>query len=204
MTEYSEVDAVSEREHERRSSVRASSLLPCAFRKIDDEEVPAVEARILDQAVVEGDTSFDEQSLWDERNDELSREAALVLNEIRALRRKMTELHRTVERGGDSEMASRWITINDRGFHAAEDDDGFDYEEGDLLEVKLQIPGVYTREILAVGEVIRVDEEEQEDSDPGIAVEFRSISKIHEKAIMRYALLRERHLARTDRFSGEF
>ncbi len=203
MTDHPEVEAVASDQRERRSSVRASSLLPSAFRRIDEEEVPAVEARILDQAVVEGDSAFDDQSMWDERSDELSRELVLVLNEIRALRRKMTELHRTVERGSHDEMTARWITINDRGFHAAEGDESFEYGEGDLLEVQLEIPGVYTKKVLAVGEVIRVDEEGDEGREPGIAVEFRSISKIHEKAIMRYALLRERHLARTDRFSDD-
>ena len=202
MTDHPQTDPVPEKQSDRRSSIRASSLLPCSLREIDEEQVPAIEARILDLAVIEGDSSFDEQSMWDERSDELSRELVLVLNEIRALRRKVTELQRSVERGGEDGMSPRWVTINDRGFHAADRDDEFDYQVGDLLEIKLQIPSVYTRNILAVGEVIRVDEEEDV-RDKGIAVEFRSISRIHEKAIMRYALLRERHLARSDQFSDQ-
>ncbi|MFB6350164.1 MAG: hypothetical protein ABEN55_08055 [Bradymonadaceae bacterium] len=203
MTHKPDVGAVSGKKNDRRSSVRASSLLPCSLESIDKEDVAAVEARILDLAVIEGDSSFDEQSMWDERSDELSREVVLVLNEIRALRRKFTEVQRVMERDSEDGMTSRWITINDRGFHVALDEEERDYEVDDLLEVQLEIPSVYTRNVLAVGEVIRVDEEPTEERDPGIAVEFRSISQIHEKAIMRYALLRERHLARSDRFSGD-
>jgi hypothetical protein len=201
MSEQADVETVRGDRSDRRSSVRASSLLPCSFRAIDDDEVPAVEARILDLAVIEGDSSVDEQSMWDERNDELSRDVVLVLNEIRALRRKLAEIQRMVERGEADDMKPRWITINDRGFRVAEgDEETFEFEEGELLEVELQIPSVFTRNVLAVGEVVRVDVEGSE-KGPGFAVEFRSISRIHEKAIMRYALLRERHLARTDRFS---
>lgn len=203
MTRQPEVGSVSDQKSDRRSSVRASSLLPCSLEPIDEEDVPAVEARILDLAVIEGDSSFDEQSMWDERSDELSREVVLVLNEIRALRRKLTEVQRSMERDNQDGMTPRWVTINDRGFHAALEDDELDYESGDLLEVQLEIPSVYTRNVLAVGEVIRVDEEATEQREAGIAVEFRSISQIHEKAIMRYALLRERHLARSDRFSEQ-
>jgi len=201
MSQQPNVGAVSGKDSDRRSSVRASSLLPCSFECIDEEDVPAVEARILDLAVVEGDSSFDEQSMWDERSDELSREVVLVLNEIRALRRKFTELQRAMERDSRDGMTPRWVTINDRGFHVALEEDERVHDHGDLLEVQLEIPSVYTRNVLAVGEVIRVDEEPTEQRDPGVAVEFRSISQIHEKAIMRYALLRERHLARSDRFS---
>lgn len=185
---------------DRRSSVRATSLLPCAIRPIDESEVPEVEAKILDLAVVESDSVMDEESLWDERSDDLSREATLVLNEIRALRRKLTELQQTVERKEQDGMESRWVTINDRGFRVADRDDEFDSDEGDLLEVELQIPSIHSRNVLAIGEVIRVDSEDSE-RGPGLAVEFRSIAQIHEKAIMRYALLRERHVARSDRFS---
>ena len=201
MTKNADAASSPEDRGDRRSSVRASSLLPCAFRTIDEDEVAAVEARILDLAVIEGDSSIDDQSMWDERSDDLSREVVLVLNEVRALRRKLAEIQRTVERGGSDEMKNRWITINDRGFRvASNDDESFDLEEGDLLEVELQIPSVFTRNILAVGEVVRIDAEDSE-KGPGVAVEFRSISRIHEKAIMRYALLRERHLARSDRFA---
>lgn len=203
MSKHADADTISDDRGDRRSSVRASSLLPCRMNEIDEEEVAAVEARILDLAVIEGDSSIDDQSMWDERSDDLSREVVLVLNEVRALRRKLAEIQRTVERGGAEDMKPRWVTINDRGFRVASDEDEeFTYETGTLLEVELQIPSVFTRNILAVGEVVRIDSEESE-KGPGIAVEFRSISRIHEKAIMRYALLRERHLARSDRFGGE-
>lgn len=187
-------------ESDRRSSVRATSLLPCSIRPIDESEVPEVEARILDLAVVESDSVMDDESLWDERSDDLSREGTLVLNEIRALRRKLTELQRTVERKEEDGMVNRWVTINDRGFRVADPDDEFDSGEGDLLEVELQIPSIHSRNVLAIGEVVRVDSEDSE-RGRGLAVEFRSIAQIHEKAIMRYALLRERHVARSDQFS---
>jgi c-di-GMP-binding flagellar brake protein YcgR len=141
--------------------------------------------------------------MWDERSDELDREVALVLNEVRALRRKLAEIQRMMERQDHEEMKSRWVTINDRGFHASvEEGEDFGFEAGQLIEVELQIPSVHTRNILAVGEVIRIDGEESEKGE-GFAAEFRSISRIHEKAIMRYALIRERHLARSDRFTDD-
>lgn len=200
MTDHADVEAVRGDGSDRRSSVRASSLLPCSFRAIDEDEVAAVEARILDLAVIEGDSSVDEQSMWDERSDELSREMVFVLNEVRALRRKLAEIQRMVEREESEDMKPRWITINDRGLRVTSgDDEEFQFETEDLLEVELQIPSVFTRNVLALGEVVRIDDEESE-KGPGVAVEFRSISRIHEKAIMRYALLRERHLARSDRF----
>jgi hypothetical protein len=203
MSKFDDSESDSRQGAERRSSVRASSLLPCSFRAIDESEVPAVEARILDLAVVEGDSSVDDQSMWDERSDELDREVALVLNEVRALRRKLAEIQRMMERQDHEEMKSRWVTINDRGFHATVNDgEEFGFEVGQLIEVELQIPSVHTRNILAVGEVIRIDGEESEKGE-GFAAEFRSISRIHEKAIMRYALIRERHLARSDRFTDD-
>ena len=203
MSKFDDSESDSRQGAERRSSVRASSLLPCSFRAIEESEVPTVEARILDLAVVEGDSSVDDQSMWDERSDELDREVALVLNEVRALRRKLAEIQRMMERQDHEEMKSRWVTINDRGFHATLDgEDDFEFGEGELIEVELQIPSVHTRNILAVGEVIRVDEGGDDEQD-GFAAEFRSISRIHEKAIMRYALIRERHLARSDRFADD-
>jgi len=203
MTDHVDSEAVRGEGNDRRSSVRASSLLPCSFRTIDEEEVAAVEARILDLAVIEGDSTVENQPMWDERSEELSKEVVLVLNEIRALRRKLAELQRMVERGESDDLESRWVTLNDRGFRVStENSEGFDVEPGDLWEVELQIPSVFTRNVLAVGEIVRVDGENSE-KGPGVAVEFRSISRIHEKAIMRYALLRERHLARSDRFPDQ-
>lgn len=190
-------------EDDRRSSVRVRSLLPCRFRIIDESEVEEIESRILDLAVVESDDAFDNNSRWDERSDELPREAALMLNEVRALRRKVTELQRTVEKRGDDGMASRWITINDRGFWFERNEDEGDYQEGHLVEIQLELPNIHTRRILAIGEVIRIDTpEDRSDSRPGVAVEFQSLAQVHQEAIMRYALLRERQVARSDGFSS--
>lgn len=191
-------------QNDRRSSVRARSLLPCKFRVIEEDEMEEIESRILDLAVVESDTSTDGRAHWDERSDELDREAALMLNEVRAIRRKLTELQRVVERQGDEGMPSRWITINDRGFWVARSEVERDFQEEELLEIQLELPNIHTRRILAIGEVIRIDEAEgRPDEQVGAAVEFRSLAQVHEDAIMRYALLRERQVARSDGFSSD-
>jgi c-di-GMP-binding flagellar brake protein YcgR len=58
---------------------------------------------------------------------------------------------------------------------------------------------VYSQRILAVGRILRVDgEDEGEEDGPGVAVEFSSISNRHEDAITRYALMRERQVARSE------
>lgn len=192
-------------ETERRSSVRVRTLLPCALRPIEEEEVPAVESRILDRAVLTSGSSYEDDAMWDERSDDLRREVVLLLNEIRALRQKVTELERHVERGEAEDLEERWISINDSGFSFSADSAG-GHAPGDLLEVRLQLPSVHTQRILAVGEILRVDEDEagpagERAPEDGavVAVGFQSISEIHEKAIMRYALLRERQIARSER-----
>lgn len=181
-------------EEDRRSSVRVRSLLPCALRVVSEEEIPELEARILDMAVIESEGSLIETSDWSERNEELPRELSLVLGELRALRQQVTELQRVVERQSEGALEPRWITINDRGFRAELGDDELDVSVGEFVEIRVRIPNLRNPDILAIGEVVRID-----DLDEGhaAAVEFRAISQLHKKAIIRYALRRERQLARS-------
>jgi hypothetical protein len=184
---------------ERRSSVRVRSLLPCALRVVEPSEIAKLEARILDMAVIESDGILHDTSDWSERTEDLPGEVVFVLNEIRALRQQITEIQRLVERQSEGGYQPRWVGLNDRGFRfeVLEDDPGV--EPGDFLEVKLRIPSLYNPDILAVGEVVRLDE----DDDAGaVAVEFHTISQMHKKAILRYALRRERQLARSNKMSA--
>lgn len=178
---------------ERRSSVRVRSLLPCSVRVIDESEIPQLEARILDMAVIESDGVLSDTADWSERSDDLPREVVFVLNEVRALRQQITEIQRLVERQGEGAMDPRWITINDRGFRFQKVDNDPDLSLGDFVEVKLRIPSIHNPDILAVGEVVR-------DDDEAAAVEFCAISQLHKKAIIRYALRRERQLARSGKY----
>lgn len=181
---------------DRRSSVRVRSLLPCSFRSIDAEEIAKIEARILDLAVLESDGVLHDVADWSERTDELPREVVFVLNEIRALRQQMTELQRQVAAQGHA-LEQRWVVINDRGVWVPTRDSDPEFEQGSHVELRLQIPSIHTPDILAVGEIIRVGTDGEES---GIAIVFRSISQAHSKAIIRYALRRERQLARSLRF----
>lgn len=178
---------------ERRSSVRVRSLLPCSVRVIDESEIPELEARILDMAVIESDSVLHDTADWSERSDDLPREVIFVLNEVRALRQQITEIQRLVERQGEGAVEPRWVVINDRGFRVTTTDDDPDMEIGQFVEVKLRIPSIHNPDILAVGEVVRGNEE-------STAVEFRAISQLHKKAIIRYALRRERQLARSGKY----
>lgn len=175
---------------ERRSSVRVRSLLPCSVRVIDESEIPQLEARILDMAVIESDSVLHDTVDWSERSDDLPREVIFMLNEVRALRQQITEIQRLVERQGQGAIEPRWVVLNDRGFRVTTTEDDPDMEIGQFVEVKLRIPSIHNPDILAVGEVVRRSEE-------STAVEFRAISQIHKKAIIRYALRRERQLARS-------
>jgi len=168
--------------------------LPCALRKLDDDEIAELEAQILDLAVLESDGVMHDVADWSERADELPREVVFVLNEIRALRQQMTELHRIVAAQGKSALEPRWVVINDKGLWIPERPGDFELEMGDFLEVRLQIPSVHTPDILAGGEIVRVGED---DDESGAAIAFRHISQSHKKAIIRYALRRERQLARS-------
>lgn len=183
---------------DRRSSVRVRSLLPCRVRKVDTDEIPELEAQILDLAVLESDGVLHDVADWSERADELPREVVFVLNEVRALRQQLTELQRTVAAQGTSPLEPRWLVINDKGLWIPSIDEDPEISPGDHVEIRLQIPSVHTPDILAVGEVIRYGE--GDDEEVGFAIVFRSISQAHSKAIIRYALRRERQLARSLRF----
>jgi hypothetical protein len=173
------------------------SLLPCSVRVIEEDEINALEARILDIAVIESESAMSESVDWSERTDDLPRDVTFVLNEIRALRQQITEMQRLIERQGSNSVEPRWLVINDQGFWYKIEDSDPELTQGTYLEVKLQIPSIHTPDILAVGEVVRISKEEGE---RGAAIEFRAISQLHKKAIIRYALRRERQLARSGRF----
>lgn len=184
------------KEMDRRSSVRVKSLLPVRIRQIDEEEIASIEARILDLAVLESDGIKHEIPDWSERTDELPRDVVFMLNEVRALRQQISEIQRLVELQQESGLEPRWVVLNDRGLYVIDNDPPF--EPGDHVEVRVQIPSIHTPDILAVGEIIRIVEEH--DDEPGYAMVFRYISQAHSKAIIRYALRRERQLARSVRF----
>lgn len=183
---------------ERRSSVRVRSLLPLRVRPIDEEEIPAIEAKIIDVAVLESDNVLTDKADWSERTDELDRETVFLLNEIRALRQQISEMQRLVQAQGNASIHPRWVVINDNGLFVPMIDDDVELAMGQYVEVQLQIPSLMTPDILAVGEIVRVAEGEDEE---GVAVAFRYISEAHSKAIIRYALRRERQLARSVRFT---
>lgn len=180
--------------NERRNSVRVRSLLPCSVRVIEPDQIKAIEARILDMAVVESDGALQNTIDWSERSEELPREVIFLLNEVRALRQQLTEIHRIVERSGEGALQSRWVTVNDRGFNYERDDDDPPLSPGDFVEFRLRIPSIHNPDVLALGEVVRVDESAEGES---AAVKFRAISDLHRKAILRYAMRRERQLARS-------
>lgn len=119
-----------------------------------------------------------------------------MLNEVRALRQQLTEIHRLVERSGQGALKSRWVTVNDRGFHYIREADEPRFEVGDFVEFKLRIPSIHNPDVLALGEVVRVEETEDGEST---AVKFRAISELHKKAILRYAMRRERQLVRSQK-----
>lgn len=181
--------------NDRRSSIRVRSFLPCLVRTVDEEAVARLEARILDHAVVESDGVLHDVADWSERTEDLSREVVFVLNEIRALRQQITEIQRLVAADGGA-TEPRWVVINDKGVWLPKIDGEDELAVGAIVEVRMQIPSIQTPDILAVGEVIRVGEESGE---WGTAIVFRSISQVHSKAIIRYALRRERQLARSRR-----
>ncbi|GEM_PF-1710889 len=203
MTDETDQENVLSTGTDRRSSVRVRALLPMSFEPLSADEIARVKSRIVDQAVLDATTSFDEEEMWDERSDDLRREVVLVLNEIRALRQKMTELEGRLEHE-ESGLVDRWVTLNDRGLWVPTGSDtpgpDVDWSKGDHARVELRLPTVYSQRILAVGRILRVDgEDEGEEEGPGVAVEFSSISNRHEEAITRYALLRERQVARSER-----
>ncbi len=182
---------------ERRSSVRVKSLLPLMIRQIEEDEIPEIEAKIIDVAVLESDNVLADKADWSERTDELSKETVFLLNEVRALRQQISEMQRLVQSQGAMSIEPRWVVINDNGLFVPRRDGDEELEVGQFVEVKLQIPSLMTPDIISVGEVVRVGEGEDGD---GAAIAFRYISQAHSKAIIRYALRRERQLARSLRF----
>lgn len=182
---------------DRRSSVRVRSLLPFSMRKIDADEIARLEAQILDLAVLESDGLQHDMQDWSERADELPREVVFLLNEIRALRQQVTEVQRMVASQGRAGLEPRWVVINDRGLWVPSREGDEELKANDSVEIRLSVPSVLSPDILAIGEIIRVGED---DDEAGAAVVFRSISQAHSKAIIRYALRRERQLARSLRF----
>lgn len=168
------------------------------MRKLDEDELTAMEARILDLAVLESDGLIHEVADWSERTDELPREIVFVLNEIRALRQQITEMQHLVAAQGQTALKPRWLVINDRGLWVPNEEGDEELELHDHVEVRLQIPSIHTPDILAVGEVVRVGDDE--DGSTGVAIGFRYISQAHSKAIIRYALRRERQVARSARY----
>lgn len=184
---------------DRRSSVRVKSCLPCMVRPITEADIPGLEAKILDMAVLESDGVMNDAVDWRDHAEDLSPEMVYVLNEVRALRQQLTEIQRVIERHGQGEIAERWLELNDQGLWIPVDEHGPSWKIGDLAEVRVQIPSLHTPEILAIGEVLRIDEAE-EDREGGAVFFFRAISQPHRSAISRYALRRERQMARSLRF----
>lgn len=148
---------------------------------------------MLDLAVLASDSDMRDGSDWTERKDEISKDVFYLLQEVRSLRHQLSEIQRTVDVRSDQALTPRWVELNDNGLFLPKMD-GDTWSEGEFVEIQVQIPSLHTPEILAGGEVIRVSEE-------GAAISFRCISAAHSKAILQYALRRERQLARSQRFS---
>ena len=174
---------------DRRSSVRVKSLLPVGVTPVGADALEAVEAQILDQAVIESDNILHDTVDWSERTDELSREVVFVLQELRAMRQQMAEMQRIVDLQSRRPLSPRWVVINDNGLFLPTDGDENEWKAGQFVEVRLQIPCLHTPEILALGEVVRVGEGEE---GMGVAISFRYISEAHLKAIICYVLRCER------------
>ncbi|MFU8804406.1 MAG: hypothetical protein ACNA8W_11395 [Bradymonadaceae bacterium] len=184
---------------ERRGSVRVRSLLPCSVQPLAEKDIPALEARILDIAVIESDGVMHDVDDWRDRTEDIPREMVFVLNEIRALRQQLTEIQRVIERHGKTAPQPSWVELNDGGLWLPREEETSSWKIGDCAEIRVQIPSIHTPEVLALGEVIRI-----EDDDPerrGEVFRFRAISQPHRRAISKYALRRERQLARSVRFN---
>jgi len=184
---------------DRRSSVRVRSLLPISVQRIDAADIPELEARILDMAVLESESVLHDFSDWTDRNNEdIPRDMIYILNEIRALRMQVGEMQRAVERQGKAELQPHWIELNDQGLWIGQRPDEAAWSLGEFAKIRLQIPSIHTPEVLAIGEVVRVDLEEGRE---GEAFLFQAISQSHRRAISRYALRRERQQARSVKFT---
>lgn len=183
---------------ERRSSVRVRSILPCQVLPVKPDQVEEIQARILDLAVLESDGVMHDALDWRDHAEDISREMVFALNELRAMRQQITELQRLIETHNQAGLTSRWVELNDQGLWLADGDGEHTWTMGELAEVRVQIPSLHSPEILALGEVVRVDDDGERS---GAAFVFRAISQPHKSAIARYALRRERQLARSKRFS---
>ncbi len=194
LSELSEGDFIGK---ERRNSVRARTMLPCLIEKISSEQISEIESNILDMAVLDAEHATMVTD-WTSRTEELPKELVLVLSEMRAMRQQITDMQRTVELTNKAAFPSRWLTINDRGLWVPRIDEDEVFAQNDLVKVQMQIPSLSSPQVLAIGEVLRVRESER----PGVAIEFRAISAIHSKAIIEYALKRERQIARSKLFAS--
>ena len=188
-------------ESDRRSSVRVKSRLPCSVESIKQEDIAAREAQILDTAVMESDGVMHDSVDWRDHVEDLGSEMVFVLNEIRALRQQLTEVQRLMERYNETALERRWIELNDQGLWLPAEASEHQWSVGDLAAVRIQIPSMQTPEVLAVGQALRVD---ADDKKEGTAFKFCSISQPHKRAISRYALRRERQLARMERLDIDF
>ncbi len=186
---------------DRRSSVRVRSRLPCSVEPIEKDELQAYQARILDTAVIESEGVMHDAVDWRDHAEDLSREMVFVLNEIRALRQQLTEVHRLMDRQNETDLSSRWVELNNQGLWIPADEVNHEWSVGDHAAIRIKIPSIQTPEILAVGQVLRVDAGGER---AGTAFEFCRISQPHKQAISRYALRRERQLARSERLNISF
>ena len=169
--------------------------------RVAKETIPEYESRILDQAVLDDEYMNLNRADWTERQDELPKDTVYLLSEIRALRQQIVEIQRHVQSAAVRHISQRWLVINDRGLwvpYGEDDQELRQIQEGEFVYVDLQIPSLHTPRAQAIGEVVRV----RADYKPGMALEFRSISEIHSKALVQYALRRERQIARSKLFSS--
>lgn len=183
---------------ERRSSVRVKSLLPISVVSIEESDLEGLQSRILDLAVLAEDNELKDKADWNERTDEISRDVLYLLQEVRSLRRHLAEIQRKVEIQQEEPLTPRWVELNSNGLFLPLIDGDEAWSAGKFVEVRVQLPSLQTPEVLAAGEIIRVGED---DGAQGAAMSFKCISAAHSEAILRYALRRERQLARSQRFS---
>ncbi|MEM1349952.1 MAG: hypothetical protein AAGI01_15435 [Myxococcota bacterium] len=184
---------------ERRSSVRARVRAPLSIERVSKEQIPEIESMILDQAVLDAEYASLGASDWVERADDLHREVVFLLKEIRAMRQQMTDIQRLVAEMQSPVDTPHWVVINERGLWLENDGKTPELEPGEFVRVTMQIASIVVPKVFALGEVIRVKPHPR---IGGVAVAFRAISEIHGKAILQYALQRERALARSKLFSS--
>lgn len=196
LTEASESEYIGE---ERRSSVRAKAWVPFSMEVVARESIEQVESRILDASLVDEDQANLGTEDWLEKRDEMPKEYVFMLRELRALRQQLATVREEVEGlRGRQVLASRWVVFNDRGLWIPSDGNAVEVAESDFVRIDMRIPSISSPNIMALGEVLRV----REGDKGGVALEFRSISELHSQSILRYAIRRERQLARNQLFSS--